>query len=312
MEFHCELYELLVCVVTIGIVCLFGLAGNITSFFVLLKHSTDKVTIFMLQAICVSDTLLLFASIVMYVLPTIEKHFFGPRSAIEEVPSYVIHVWPFAMMAHTMTIWVTVLVTFTRFRAMCTPHQYKKQTQKEIISKVFLVAVLSALFNLPRFFEHREISFPGGTNTTLDPVNLGDSKIYQVLYSNVAYFLVMYIIPLVSLFGMNTKLIRALKDFRRKRSRLIHAVSTQDPVNKDHVTTPALVNQIFWAALTSSQRECGHFHFYYTKFSDVLVVSNSACNIIIYCMAGKSFRLLFKQELFSRCCKSSEGGVTRV
>jgi neuropeptide Y receptor type 1 len=165
--------------------------------------------------------------------------------------------------------------------------------------KICVIAVCAAFFNLPRFFEHHEmlVAAPSANAT-----NLGDSRLYQVLYSNVAYCVAMYVIPLGSLSWMNTKLIRALRDFRRKRRRMV----ARD--DRDHVTlcvvitvcvfvlcqTPALVNQIFWAALGQSARECGGFHFHYTKISDFLVVFNSACNILVYCMAGKRFRALFK------------------
>jgi len=65
----CELYDFVVCTVVIGLVCVFGLAGNVTSFFVLLKHKTESATIFLLQSMAVFDSLLLLVSLFLYVLP---------------------------------------------------------------------------------------------------------------------------------------------------------------------------------------------------------------------------------------------------
>ena len=63
--------------------------------------------------------------------------------------------------------------------------------------------------------------------------------------------------------------------------------------------TPALFNQIFWALFQPAERECGRFHFYYTKFSDLLVVVNSSCNFVVYCLFGATFRRIF---LSTVCC----------
>jgi len=67
--------------------------------------------------------------------------------------------------------------------------------------------------------------------------------------------------------------------------------------------TPALFNQIFYAFGDPSDRECGHFHFYYTKLSDVLVVLNSSCNFAVYCLFGPTFRRNFIKTVNQCCCR---------
>ena len=67
----CLLYEFVVCTIIIGLVCVFGLAGNVTSFFVLCKHKTETATIFLLQCMAVFDSLLLVFTFFIYVLPKI-------------------------------------------------------------------------------------------------------------------------------------------------------------------------------------------------------------------------------------------------
>ena len=74
--------------------------------------------------------------------------------------------------------------------------------------------------------------------------------------------------------------------------------------------TPALFNQIFWALFENADRECGRFHFYYTKLSDVLVVVNSSCNFVIYCLFGATFRRIFLATVCSCCGYSVDNGVT--
>ena len=68
-EAGCQLYNFVVCTIVIGLVCVFGLAGNVTSFFVLCKHKSETATIFLLQSMAVFDSLLLLVSLFVYVLP---------------------------------------------------------------------------------------------------------------------------------------------------------------------------------------------------------------------------------------------------
>lgn len=121
----------------------------------------------------------------------------------------------------------------------------------------------------------------------------------------------MYILPLVTLTTLNFKLIAALNLIRRRTivsTSVFHRRPSRHKQNKhDNITycvvvivfvfiicqTPALFNQIFWAVFEPTDRECGHFHFYYTKLSDLLVVVNSSCNFIVYCLFGRTFRRIF-------------------
>ena len=58
-------------------------------------------------------------------------------------------------------------------------------------------------------------------NTTADPLPsasfLGANPIYQIVYSNLMYYPVMYLIPLAMLGYLNSKLIAALNKIRRRR-----------------------------------------------------------------------------------------------
>jgi len=53
---------------------------------------------------------------------------------------------------------------------------------------------------------------------------------------------------------------------------------------------PALLNQIFWNVLDNSARDCGGFQFYYSRVSNMLVVTNSAVNFPIYAVFNTRFR----------------------
>jgi len=162
-------------------------------------------------------------------------------------------------------------------------------------------------------------------NTTADvshPMILGDSQLYQIIYGNVLYYPVMYVVPLGTLALLNVRLIAALNAIKRRTLPVTTRKMNVDQLQArrhrrrrkdDNITlcvvvivcvfivcqTPALFNQIFWALFQPTERQCGRFHFYYTKFSDLLVVVNSSCNFVVYCLFGATFRRIF---LSTVCC----------
>jgi 7 transmembrane receptor (rhodopsin family) len=158
------------------------------------------------------------------------------------------------------------------------------------------------------------------------PIILGDDHVYQIVYSNLLYYPVMYLLPLGSLAYLNVKLISSLNRIKRRtrhnqsQNSTYHRSTTDTSRQRrqrkdDNITqcvvaivcvfivcqTPALFNQIFWALIEAEGRNCGQFHFYYTKLSDVLVVLNSSCNFIIYCLFGRTFRRIFLSSVCG-CC----------
>jgi len=170
-------------------------------------------------------------------------------------------------------------------------------------------------------------STESGADVGYQPVMLGDNQLYQIIYSNILYYPVMYIVPLGSLTLLNIRLIAALNAIKRRTLSVSSSkmVTDSDDVptrrnqrrrgrrKDDNITlcivvivcvfivcqTPALLNQIFWAIFDTGERECGHFHFYYTKLSDLLVVVNSSCNFVVYCLFGTTFRRIFASTV---CC----------
>lgn len=317
-ELSCARFDFVVCVVVIGTLSILGIGGNAASFLVLCRHRTETATVMLLRVLAVSDSVLLFSSLFVYSLPAVYPYT-GTLKLFQSHGIVAIYVWPIALMAHTITVWITVLVTLHRYCSICRALQTSRvYAVRATRLQVIAVVSFSVLYNTPRFFEHQVIGETPGSynsslsNNTLDSlrmldtpsrqVNLGDSRLYQIIYSNVLYFPVMYILPLTVLAFLNYRLMRAMNGLRERKQSL-----TGHRVKDDHVTlivivivcvflvsqTPALINQLFWALLLQPERRCGKFHFYYTKISDVLVVFNSSVNFIIYCLFGKTFRRIF-------------------
>lgn len=159
-------------------------------------------------------------------------------------------------------------------------------------------------------------------------------SLLQIIYSTVLYFLVMFLVPLVSLVILNYKLMAALRRTRRKRDtwrlgnsshgnagRLSSAAANEQTgpsVNnssrsEDDITrmlivvvlvfvisqTPALITQAFIPLIAdevAAMETCRHpFFFFYVRLSDLFVVANSSLNFIVYSFCSRRFR----QILFS-------------
>jgi len=60
---------------------------------------------------------------------------------------------------------------------------------------------------------------------------------------------------------------------------------------------PALLNQIFWNVLDDAARDCGGFQFFYSRISNMLVVTNSAVNFPIYAVFNTRFRQVLTTQV---------------
>jgi len=57
------------------------------------------------------------------------------------------------------------------------------------------------------------------------PTTLSSHPVYRIVYSNLLYFIVMFLVPLVMLLILNGELIRVLRDKKAKRAKLLQGRS---------------------------------------------------------------------------------------
>ena len=83
------------------------------------------------------------------------------RSLYDDVSAYVtayitVCVFPIVHMTQMFTVWVTVLVAFSRYVAICRPYQAPRLcTMRRVRQQVVAVAAAILLYNAPRFFEFK-------------------------------------------------------------------------------------------------------------------------------------------------------------
>ena len=305
----CKLYAFIVCTIIIGLLCIFGAIGNITAFAVFWKDNIKTSSSFLFQGLSFIDTVLLVTVFPIYCLEPIVEYTGYFQGFYHIRPFVLVYMYPMAMTAQTITIWVTVLVAVNRYIAVCKPYSASRlctviQARKQMALVIFLCIV----YNIPRFTEAKLITVTNELNQTeIRPVyiGLGQSQLYLIIYNNAMYMIFLLILPLILLTILNVRLIRALNALRQKRQQMQSARQQQD----NNVTfvliivvlvfticqAPALVNQILWNVLSDEARLCGHFQYYYQRISNTLVVFNSSVNFLIYFLFNTRFRQVLVQ-----------------
>ena len=67
-----------------------------------------------------------------------------------------VYVWPLVHVSQMWTVWITVLVAFNRYVAICRPFQaIRVCTMRQARLQVLAGAVVIIVYNVPRFLEHR-------------------------------------------------------------------------------------------------------------------------------------------------------------
>ena len=292
-------------------------------FFVFFKDKVRTSTLFLFQGLSVVDNFLLVTVMPLYCIEPFVRYTGFYPNYLNRGYNYLIllYIFPWASISQTATIWLTVLVGVNRYIAVCKPYQAARLcTVRQAKIQLSVVVVFSVLYNVPRFFEYyvQPETVDNATYFRPNLTTLGGNKLYTVIYDNILYMLFMLILPLVSLTLLNILLIRELKKLNRKRAEMQSARQQQD----NNVTlvliivvlvfivcqSPALVTKFMWSVLDDTARECGGPQFYFSKLSNLLVITNSSVNFIVYFMFNTRFRqILLDSVLCCRCLSRGQG-----
>ncbi|XP_074663037.1 FMRFamide receptor-like [Tubulanus polymorphus] len=316
------LFNFVIETVFVGLLCAIGFVGNLLSFIVLWKDRSQSTTNFLLQALAIADTLLLIDCIMVMTLRSIYPYLGILKSYYQSMPYMMPYLWPFAMMAQTITNWLVILVTIERYIVVCKPLRAMRWCTKQKAKRgVTLVFILAIIYSIPRFFEFKVIVFTNicANNQTYalrEDTSLRINPIFNISYRIILYFLLIAVGPVVILVILNFKLIRALHKAQRERIILTRSRSTKGQQSQAGNTTvivavvtqfiicqmPALVHQVLeWSHLPINHTAQS----YSVAVSNMLVAFNSSTNFFIYCLFGRKFRSILIRLLCGSTSKSS-------
>ncbi|CAH1782694.1 unnamed protein product [Owenia fusiformis] len=305
----------------IGFICIFGIIGNILSVKVLGRHKQISPMFVLLKMLAISDMLFLMFMFLLHIFPII-LHKIDPFSAyFFEVFLISKFVWPMSLVTQMSTVWITVAISIERYITVNHPLRRSVKmvtstasilpTTIRIKRASFAIFFLSAVYNIPRFFEYK------ADLKDLRKSDFGDNEIYRYLYCAASYFLVLFFIPLILIISLNIRVVLALNDGQKRWERMNLRQKADHKLTRIALAIVVVFFVCGMPALAVNILEVliGHYEYHaiLTRVANTLVVFNSAVNFMIYCLLGKKFRRLLKDMLLQyKNCHRKSRIISRV
>ncbi len=123
--------------------------------------------------------------------------------------------WPLLTVFHAMAVWMTTLLTIHRYVAVCHPYKAKiwcsmRRTRLQLLG----VTLLCVAFEIPVFFDYEvNVYFDENTSTYVrrELSALGRNPWYQKIYKTSAYYVLVYMLPLMLIGVLTTLFVHALR-----------------------------------------------------------------------------------------------------
>ncbi|OXA54547.1 G-protein coupled receptor daf-37-like [Folsomia candida] len=292
-----------ICVGTLGI------SGNTLSIFVLstngLKNSPARR---MLRWLAVWDCISIVS--LLFFMDYINVIWFHATKN-EKVFTYwfpLIHKFsdPLFATATMGSVSMTLLLTWERCRAVCTPLEFRQTSPKLIWGSIAGVVVL----NLPGWFQLKivPVERDGETFYNYTDSDFGRSDFYRVVNSDITHFFIRLLIPFGLLFYFNVKIVASLKS---RVNRVRDMTSSSEPACLSKSVTKIVVaivslslltNALFCVymvldSLATTSWAGSPSHGFYAQ-GMFMILLNSSANFIFYCLFGRKFRTALK----NLCC----------
>lgn len=303
----CALFQLSLYSAVLGFMCLVGFAGNIASICVLQKDRTSATATFLLRALAVADTAFLALWTLHYSVRYVVNYLgIGDRA----VWLYVrVCSFPCLYITQTLTIWLMVVVACNRLIVVCMPcRAHRLCCLRNFQLTVGLLVLGAVLSNAPRFFEIQLMQNETSGATTWRKTDFALSDVYRIIYTDIVYYLLTFVLPLMVIAFANIRVIGAYRAARRLQDQQHQA--NEGSMNENAITlvmivivaifvmcqAPSRVVQMTWGY---RYNHCREPRFYLIHISNSLEVFNSSVNFFVYVVFYKRFRFLLKRSL---CC----------
>lgn len=210
------LFEFITNGILLNFVGVMGIVGNIISMIILSRPQMKSSINYLLIGLARCDTVLIITSMFLFGLPAIYQY---TKTKLLFTYQYIIYpflapvVFPVAIIAQTVSVYLTLTVTLERFVAVCHPLQARSLcTYGRARLYVILIIIFSTLYNLSRFWEvtlieqcHTEYN-----TTVYVPVasSLRNNRIYISVYIHWLYMLFIYFLPFSCLAVLNAAIYR--------------------------------------------------------------------------------------------------------
>ena len=294
---HCQRYEFVMeCIIT-GLLCTFGLFGNILSFITFGRMKQRNASVVLFRALAIADSLFLLSVLIYYVPSAFVAYMEYSVPLFDYIYMYIIMCFPIVLILQFNTVWIAVLLAINRYIAVCKPLTASRLcTASNARKQISCVLVSSVIVMSPRFFhgyiKNREESY------LLTFRSWAKQSWYQTFILAI-YMLFVFVIPFCTIVILGILVICTIR-FHKDSPITRHGQQNMSyPVTRLVFVillvfmiceTPALFYQIVYRILPRASGICGSFSFYYLRISNVLAILNSVINFPIDVVLNKTFR----------------------
>ena len=306
-----------------------GILGNIVSFIVLCRQKQKLTTTILLQCLAIMDTLILISTILLRSLRYMHICVGGLDPYYSNYHHIFRWLYPVVYFFRQAQTWLITLLTIDRWIAVCRPlHAQRLCTLSNAYKQMTFVLLLAFIVTIPRFFE---VKLDDTNNFGFTLTTFSKNKTYTIVYKIVLFFIMMYLIPMVTLIVLNTQLILTLRRatiYRAQMQSRTGAMARGGVANMRGATSTtshrsitiivcvvvivciisnlfAMASHLLWSlAETFDHLDMLEKNRRHTaRGSNILITISSAINFFIYCLCSRNFRsVLLRTFLCSRHC----------
>ncbi|XP_013387990.1 FMRFamide receptor [Lingula anatina] len=306
--------------IILHIICIFGVVGNLVSFFVLSRKEMRSSSSCYLMALMIFNTVVLLTAYSNDVMTGI-----GVGSMYGAVSNYILTFGSaVGQWCSDCSTWLTIALTVERYIFVC--HTFQASTMCTMRRAIIVIVFLSIgmfLYDIPWFLrqEVRSVTCPFNDEPITYIVMRSEKHRPSDMYYNIQ---LLYIMPalflIVPIFVLTAFTVILLLEVR-KSNKLRQQMSTTQTaeINVTVVLISVVVvflictlpNCIFAITRTVKKIEKAddpYFDIYFTFtgrvcfiVANVFFYSNSALNFLIFCTVGQKFRKTFKRIFLRRC-----------
>lgn len=311
-----SLFEFITNGIMLNVVGLFGIFGNVISMIILSRPQMRSSINYLLIGLARCDTVLIITSSLLFGLPGIYPYtgcLFNYYYLIYPHISPIL--FPVAMTAQTVSVYLTLTVTLERFVAVCHPLRARSLcTYGRARIYVIVIIIFSLIYNLPRFWEVSYTSYTHYEHNMsvycVEASELRSDQVYITVYIHWLYLVFLYFLPFTSLAILNACIYKQVRRANAERQRLSRLQRREIGL----ATMLLCVVVVFFLcnilALVTNVLEASYDIILepLVKTSNLLVTINSSVNFIIYVIFGEKFKRLFLRLFCSHSFLSSGNG----
>lgn len=277
-----------------------GLAGNVLAAAVLRRMRGPAAAL--LLALAAADCALIVASVLLFGLSALYPYTGRLRHYYYHIcPRLTPFAFPFALVAQTASVYLTLALTAERWLAVCRPLVARTARSPARARLAAIGAVVFALlYNAPKFLEARVYRRGSIDGEHVFCVTASDfrSPLYVTVYIHWMYLVVMYFVPFSALAVMNARIAVRVRRAAAERARLSRGARRELGLASMLLGVVLVFFLCNLLPLVTNTYEA----FYggelagldpLVKVSNLLVMLNSSVNFLIYVTFGEKFRRVF-------------------